>query len=780
MIAAHHAGAFDRPGSSRARQGLRGNTRSTSEELAIHYGRLKVGGNQVVVDASGNNNRDLWIIQTLSDGECQGVVTNDDGDPLIYIGDRLIHTFGSKAGYWFQPGTATQTPPSALIDALPQYTDTYRHTAHLVCKFVFDRDKFASFPQITCVYDGRKVLDPRTGARAWSENPALCLYDYLTDADAGRGWDAADIDAASVISAANYCDARGWKISYSTKGKSAQQVVEDLLRSYRGYLVEFNGRIFFRYADLAYEATAMSITDDMILVDDKGRVQVSVQQPSRWDKPDGFRARYTSETANWSEDSIPIGDQQGQVEDIDLTMYRERGLAESMGAYLLERRQLDRTMTLSVRGDAWKLDPGDLVDVTCSARGISNQLMRVAAVEMTGEYTVTLSLAFEADELYDREVNLDPGDVYNCNLPNPLDPPPSIVNVSVEEEQDAYRQRTFTKLTINFDGPPDYPFFKGVRVERSLDSGVTWKDLFFAEASFSIDNVVEGQTVWLRLRAVSTRDIAQEDGQAYVLSHTIQGLTGNPPSLAALFATIGDNSVALWSGPVEWPDLAGYVFRMGPTFAEGVSLGELSAPNYAIPSCKPGTHQFWGNTMANNGKMGATPRGAVVSLPEPPVGWSVAHSVTWDYSTGTHSNTEKTTYNLLPHLKCSHSGGALVGTWKGPVFDRASVGTWLVYAMTDWLMIGAGLQWSSQFSGAWKDIGPSRSWRSIFALEAGPGIKMRIDYGDTGSLGKSMERMEILSAVLTGRYFQIVIEITDPQPGLNALIEAVTMKFATR
>jgi hypothetical protein len=56
-------------------------------------------------------------------------------------------------------------------------------------------------------------------------------------------------------------------------------------------------------------------------------------------------------------------------------------------------------------------------------------------------------------------------------------------------------------------------------------------------------------------------------------------------------------------------------------------------------------------------------------------------------------------------------------------------------------------------------------------------VKIKINYGDTESLGSSVERMEILSAILTGRYFQVEIEITDPSAAVNALVQNFTMKF---
>lgn len=54
---------------------------------------------------------------------------------------------------------------------------------------------------------GVPVIDTRTGLVAANpSNPALCIYDYLTNKDYGLGCDPATIDKASVNAAANICE----------------------------------------------------------------------------------------------------------------------------------------------------------------------------------------------------------------------------------------------------------------------------------------------------------------------------------------------------------------------------------------------------------------------------------------------------------------------------------------------------------------------------------------------------------------------------------------------
>jgi hypothetical protein len=59
-------------------------------------------------------------------------------------------------------------------------------------------------PDINVLMKGRKLYDPRTGERKWSENPALVIYDYRTSEMCGVA--PADIPLSHVITAANVCD----------------------------------------------------------------------------------------------------------------------------------------------------------------------------------------------------------------------------------------------------------------------------------------------------------------------------------------------------------------------------------------------------------------------------------------------------------------------------------------------------------------------------------------------------------------------------------------------
>ncbi|WP_077393522.1 fibronectin type III domain-containing protein [Comamonas kerstersii] len=65
-------------------------------------------------------------------------------------------------------------------------------------------DLQSGFPVVTATIRGKKVYDPRTDAVGWSDNPALCIYDFLRSPLYGKGVAASSIQG--VIATANACD----------------------------------------------------------------------------------------------------------------------------------------------------------------------------------------------------------------------------------------------------------------------------------------------------------------------------------------------------------------------------------------------------------------------------------------------------------------------------------------------------------------------------------------------------------------------------------------------
>ena len=92
------------------------------------------------------------------------------------------------------------------------YSKTYKHIA---AHYGYDKEGiWSGVPQLTVQVRGKKVYDPRDSGQTFgtpstyefSDNPALCFLDYITNNEYGKGLTASQINMTTFSSAANVCD----------------------------------------------------------------------------------------------------------------------------------------------------------------------------------------------------------------------------------------------------------------------------------------------------------------------------------------------------------------------------------------------------------------------------------------------------------------------------------------------------------------------------------------------------------------------------------------------
>jgi hypothetical protein len=605
------------------------NTASTQEPLRIIYGQLKVGGNDVYMGTDGANNQDLWIVQSLSEGECEGVYAKEEVDQ-VYLDGKIYTDFGGNVTYYFHSGTITQSVDTNLNSALTEWTDPLKNTCYMVWKLTNDKDYFQGLPSRQIELRGKKLYDFRSATTAYSNNPVLAIYDYMTNTRYGMGVASADIDTTSWTSAANYCDTKGWTLNMVIKrNQPAQYVVDSMLLHFRGHIVWYDGQFYMRYSDTAYESSVMTLTDSHIVQDATGKAMVSISQPSRWKRPDTIRVKFVDPDLDYTTDDLMLGENAGVVNEIRLPGCTNRQQAADLGIYQLERMQLDRLVTGTFRDDALKLEPHDLVTFTSSALSISAETMRVVSAKIQPDGLIALALMYEQDTLYDDDYNVDTVNAYTCSLPDPTDEPPTVTGGAVSEEVYSYRLRNFTRLAATFNAPSNYPWIKHYEVWLSYDNS-NWEYLFHVNNDFYIDPVEEGVSYYIRIKTVSIWGTKQKDINDYRLTHLVTGYSGSEPeSLAALYAIHNQNTINLWADRLSDDDIEAYEFRTGTSWNVGVFLASLRSPNFSLSGVKPGQHTFFTNTLGNNGLYGTSPQSATITLQDPPDGYNQAQNRRW-------------------------------------------------------------------------------------------------------------------------------------------------------
>lgn len=112
-------------------------------------------------------------------------------------------------------GTTTQTADAQLVSATSslavsngRWTTDHRlqGIAYLYVRFTYDADAFPNgVPAVSAVIRGKKVFNPALNTTTWSNNPALCIRDYLTSSY-GLEQPASRIDDDLVNIAVSICD----------------------------------------------------------------------------------------------------------------------------------------------------------------------------------------------------------------------------------------------------------------------------------------------------------------------------------------------------------------------------------------------------------------------------------------------------------------------------------------------------------------------------------------------------------------------------------------------
>lgn len=196
----------------------------------IVYGRVrKAGMNVIPLIGTGADFGNLHQALTVAGHEIAafekfylnkeevtpGSITGSVNDGLVSAGTYANVTW--LRGYL---GTSGQTADYILDNEIIDWTVNHRGrgVAYIACKFKADAEKFKTGkPDVAVLVRGKICYDPRldvtpgaspTNAsyRAWTNNSALCIADYLLDASLGVGEAATEINWTDVVTAANECD----------------------------------------------------------------------------------------------------------------------------------------------------------------------------------------------------------------------------------------------------------------------------------------------------------------------------------------------------------------------------------------------------------------------------------------------------------------------------------------------------------------------------------------------------------------------------------------------
>jgi len=254
-------------------QDILANKVAAGGKLPVIYGCRRVGAQIIYMDVNSNDSRDLYVVYALSVGECEEIIGRTielDGNPLTdsarfkeggYIGTDKISSgngslnsvtqngtdsldlgggnFGTSptAKYRYvmnlHHGASSQTADPMLVASMSNWTSAHRldGVAYIAAHYGYDKEgMWSGVPQLTVQVKGKKVFDPRdtnqtfgtVSTYEWSDNPALCFLDYITNDEYGKGLPQAKVDMSTFSTAANVADTLVDNPYYNGSAKTIQ------------------------------------------------------------------------------------------------------------------------------------------------------------------------------------------------------------------------------------------------------------------------------------------------------------------------------------------------------------------------------------------------------------------------------------------------------------------------------------------------------------------------------------------------------------------------------
>lgn len=307
--------------------------------------------------------------------------------------------------------------------------------AYMTATFGFDAEVYPNgVPEITCTIKGKKCFDPRTGTTIYSQNPAICIRDYLTSGY-GLAEASANIDDNLVIAAANVCDqdVEAGIDRYTCKGAfvtsvSPDNILADLLTSMGGLLWYSQGK--WRMKPAYWTPPSLTLTEDDL------RSNISVKtRHSRRDNFNVVRGTFRGDSTNWQVTDYPevpvsgsnpflaIDNGQESVIDLDLPFTDNPFIARRIARIFLERNRQQLTISASFGLRAFGLQIGDNVNLTLERFGWVEKTFEVNSwtfgLTEGNDLQVQMTLREISENVFDE---VDDGSVFELDNTKLADP----------------------------------------------------------------------------------------------------------------------------------------------------------------------------------------------------------------------------------------------------------------------------------------------------------------------------------------------------------------------
>jgi hypothetical protein len=432
----------------------------TVEPRRIIYGELIVSGMHAIPPlTSGSDNRYLHSVLVIAGHEVSDItdvyfdreliadadiaaITGGHGDGLVTDG-----TFEDVAWIRRYLGTSSQTADYKLTFERPtEWTTDHRGrgVAYVAVQLDLDEEVYKSGrPEIMARVLGKLCYDPRLDANpgddptnpsfiAYTNNPALCLADYITDDDLGLGDDPARIDWDMVADAADICDELVDVPTAATQKRYTcntallattpyENNIEALTASMLGSCLYSGG--MWRIRAGAWEVPTFEITAANII---NGGIQVNTAYAYK-DRWNGVRGSYVDPENFYQANEFPPVQDASYVSEDGESVFKDMAFPSTANVYEAQRNAImivrksrnRRTAVIQCDLSMWKVRPGDTGIVTLEELGWVNKTVRCEGWKFNPVGTIELAVREELASDWDDPVEADYVEPLAITAPTP-------------------------------------------------------------------------------------------------------------------------------------------------------------------------------------------------------------------------------------------------------------------------------------------------------------------------------------------------------------------------
>ena len=582
----------------------------------IVYGETKKSGGILFMETSDNNKYLHMIVQiasheiqsfeevyfdekelTLSStgNDSNGIARFNVTSPSTFNKDSIFEDSRKTVRIKLHKGEDTQLADADLVAETTKWTTAHRLAgiSYIYVRLAYDPDVFPNgLPNVSAVVKGKKVLDFRTSSTAFSSNPALCLYDYLSDTRLGLGVSLDNIDTTSFTTVANTCDenvtlsAGGTQKKYKLDGVlysdiAPMEIIDDMLSSFIGTMSYSNGK--FNISGGKFTSPSISLSE----TDFAGGISLTAKQ-SRKDMFNTVKGIFTSPESNWMPTDYPMvtsstfvsGDGETIFADIDLPFTTSSVMAQRIAKIILFKNRQQMQLVAKVKFTAFNLRVGDTVNISNERFGFTNKIFEVSdwTFTLSDEMYIDVILKETSSSVYDWDAEESSFSLDNTTLPSTTDV--SAPSISAIDELRTFSETPLAVLVVTCQS--NQGTTNEFEVEAQNTTSVDNQFISLGKSKnnvFELVNAQDGAIYNIRARSVNAFNVYSD---FTTIQHTVIGKTAPPSDVQNFSVNIINGMAELSWTPISDLDLSHYIVRhtpdtTSPTFEEGMILAEKVA-----------------------------------------------------------------------------------------------------------------------------------------------------------------------------------------------------------